>query len=1222
MQKTTLPSHKTMLASAMLLALSAPAMASQFSAMRTAETIQLRDTVPVRQASLSTQQADGWLIVLHAPPLSQQGDWPAQQRQQAAANIQQVQQDVMQLIARHDRDAVLHTTTEILAAGLVVSANAAAIEAASQSSQVAKVLPLFHAKPHAVDSAAAIGASQLVQAGTATGRDIRIAVLDSGIDYTHQLLGGDGTEQAYLDAISHQNEPAWPIGSVIGGFNFMEGHPNPIDTSGHGTPVAHAVLAAAPDAELYAFTVCDTVCPFAAQIGGIEAAMDPTGSGTLTNRADIINLSLGGQFGSTQTVSGTQYLLQRAADLGVLVVASAGNDGNVPFRIAGPSTTPNALSVGAMTHPTRLSQVLVDSSLMGADVVAELSAFNPAADFSFNSSNAPFTLIPDNLLACDPVDETLDLTDQAVLVFRGDCPFSQKVLNAQARGASLVVIANNLPGDPPFSAGGSNEGITIPSLMITLEDGIAIQSSILDGLQVDYSFRAEQRALSGAVANFSSRGPAMDGLLKPEITAPGEGIELAAMGTRDGVSRFSGTSFSAPLVSGAAALLREIHPERTAFEIKATLMNTADLEVSYRPRAQDENAPGAPVSLIGAGMINVEKAAASPVAAWVNDSRYQTRQAALAFGLQPMQRTTTLVKQVTLKNFDSHARSYQLQIAPRDANKPGADALSWDYPATVQVGPLQSVQFEVALTVNPGKLPEFGLFNMVRDPAAALDAIEFDGALLFQDPSTGHPHDLHLVYHIIPKASADMQIGTEITDQGPVLTLHNSGITELAPVASNLVVSRQSPLSSAQGINSISLHVEEDDWCSSGYSIYPSFHLAGNLNHLLQNHVGIDLDVTGDGFYDYSMMSLLVSRLGPDFASLPGVMVTFTTAFGQLSGQLGDLYHFSGQNTVTLQACLEDIGLGVQDIGSTINARFRTDSNGLSLGPLFGGQIADQVSARVRIQHAPSLSLTDGNGDSIGPLQPGERGYLQLEQVTAPGFVLIDSRGDAVVTADLTAALQAPRLQQQNFAIEENTPDGTWIGTLQADVDFRAAVAEFVLVQSSSNAISLARDGSLTVHNSAALDYEAGLRHIQLSVLVIDSLGQVSEAQPINIKVTNVPDEPPTVSASPSRASVAVGAASGTVLSSLQVEVREAYASLASVQTAHPLFTVQNQQLQLARSPLRADAGSHQVVITATDSSGLQGQTTVTVEVTRNSAGSAGWYSLLLLPLLWLRRRR
>ncbi|MCC5853747.1 MAG: S8 family serine peptidase [Alkalimonas sp.] len=1212
---------KTALASAILLALAVPASANQFNSLRHADHIHLRDTIPARQAMLSTEEADGWLIVLNASPVSQQLLLPDSEQQQAQQRLLQTQQDVMQLIKAHDPDAMLHTTTRILAAGLVVSASADAIEAASLSNQVDKVLPLFHAKPHAVDSAAAIGASQLVQAGTATGQGIRIAVLDSGIDYTHQLLGGAGTEQAYLDAVSHQNEPAWPIGSVIGGFNFMEGHPNPIDTNGHGTFVAHAALAAAPDAELYAYTVCDSTCPFAAQIGGIEAAMDPTGSGTLTNRADIINLSLGGEFGSTQTISGTQYLLQRAADLGVLVVASAGNDGNVPFRIAGPSTTPNALSVGAMTHPTLQSQVLVESSLMGESIAAEASSFNPAGDFEFTDSTAPLTLVPGNELACDAVDDNLDLTDQAVLVFRGDCTFTQKVVNAQTAGASLVVLANNVPGEAPFSAGGSHEAITIPSLMITLEDGIAIQNRLAEGLQVDYRFQAEQRALSGAVANFSSRGPAMDGLLKPEITAPGQAIEMAAAGTQDGVRRANGTSFSAPLVSGAAALLRELHPERTGFEIKATLMNTADLNVSYTPKALDENAAMAPVSLMGAGMVNVEKAAASPVAAWVHDSRYQTRQAALAFGLQPMQQTSTLVKQVTLKNFSQQARSYQLSMAPRDAAKPGAEALSWDYPASVQVGPLQSVQFEVALTVDPSQLPEFALFNMTRDPASALDAIEFDGALLFNDTSTAEEHDLHLVYHIIPKANSNMQIGSEITDDGTVFTLHNQGATAIAPVISNLVRSHQTELDTRHGIRSISLHVEEDDWCTSGYSIYPSFHLADGWNHMLQGHVGIDFDVTGDGFLDYTMMSLLATRLGPSYASFPGVAVTFTTPFAQLSGQVGDLYHFSGQSSVTLQACLEDIGLGVQDIGSSITARFRTDTNGMSLGPVFGGQIADHLITSVQILEAPEARLTNGSGDELASLQPGDTGYLQLDNLAAPGFVLIDAVGDAVATADLTAPMQAPRLPEQSFAIEENAPEGTLIGTLQAEVDFRAAIAEFVVLESSSNAIALSQDGRLTVQDSAALDYEAGLTSIQLSVLVVDSHGRVSPEQQVHLEVINVPDEQPIVTVTPAQTSVAAGAAPGTVLAEVQVEIREAYATLESLISAHPLFAISGNQLTLARMPSRNDAGNHQVVITATDSSGMQGQTTVNVEVTRRSGGSLGWFSLLLLPLLWLRRR-
>ncbi|MEV7281381.1 S8 family serine peptidase [Streptomyces sp. NPDC093111] len=83
-----------------------------------------------------------------------------------------------------------------------------------------------------------------------------------------------------------------------------------------------------------------------------------------------------------------------------------------------------------------------------------------------------------------------------------------------------------------------------------------------------------------STAYFSSRGPASDAAhtLKPEIAAPGVGISAAAAGGR-GVYAYqsmSGTSMATPHVAGAAAIVKQRHPDWTAQQIKAALVSSAD----------------------------------------------------------------------------------------------------------------------------------------------------------------------------------------------------------------------------------------------------------------------------------------------------------------------------------------------------------------------------------------------------------------------------------------------------------------------------------------------------------------------------------------------------------------------------------------------------------------------------------------------------------------------
>jgi hypothetical protein len=83
-------------------------------------------------------------------------------------------------------------------------------------------------------------------------------------------------------------------------------------------------------------------------------------------------------------------------------------------------------------------------------------------------------------LACTPLTPAnAALVKQKVaLIDRGGCAFTVKVKNAQTAGARAVLIADNAPGSPPFALAGADPTITIPSLRITLDDGVALKTAL------------------------------------------------------------------------------------------------------------------------------------------------------------------------------------------------------------------------------------------------------------------------------------------------------------------------------------------------------------------------------------------------------------------------------------------------------------------------------------------------------------------------------------------------------------------------------------------------------------------------------------------------------------------------------------------------------------------------------------------------------------------------
>jgi subtilisin family serine protease len=202
------------------------------------------------------------------------------------------------------------------------------------------------------------------------------------------------------------------------------------------------------------------------------------------------------------------------------------------------------------------------------------------------------------------------LAGKLVIVDRGDCFFSDKVRNIQDAGGVLAVIGLVDPGDPVAGVFGGGAPITIPSFMVSQVTADILRS----GSAVARFDPNNVISLAGSMASFSSRGPALDSHLKPEIGAPGI-LVSAVVGTGTGQAPVSGTSFAAPMVSGAAALVLQAHPalpgERLSpLEIKALLMNNADIQVLNKA-----GGALAPISRIGGGEVRVDRAVAAPAAA-------------------------------------------------------------------------------------------------------------------------------------------------------------------------------------------------------------------------------------------------------------------------------------------------------------------------------------------------------------------------------------------------------------------------------------------------------------------------------------------------------------------------------------------------------------------------------------------------------------------------------
>jgi uncharacterized protein (TIGR03437 family) len=304
-----------------------------------------------------------------------------------------------------------------------------------------------------------------------------------------------------------------------------------------------------------------------------------------------------------------------------MVVAAAGNEGDLslttdsgPVRntISSPATAPSAIATAASTNGhTFVSNI----RLPGAGVPAGLQSI--AALYGDGPKPSPPVTAPlRDVAALDGTGNACSafpagsLAGMVAMVLRtpNGCSFAVKVNNASAAGAAGVVILQAAGQGSPIYPGGL-AGTSIPAAMIGDSDGAALKAYVASnpGAQatLDTTVRPFDTTTFNTVATFSSRGPSISYLLKPEMAAVGTDMYMATqrfdpageMYDATGYTVADGTSFSTPTIAGAAALVKQKYPGFTPAQLKSAVVNSATQDVT-------ENGSTASVLSAGNGKLN------------------------------------------------------------------------------------------------------------------------------------------------------------------------------------------------------------------------------------------------------------------------------------------------------------------------------------------------------------------------------------------------------------------------------------------------------------------------------------------------------------------------------------------------------------------------------------------------------------------------------------------
>lgn len=463
------------------------------------------------------------------------------------------------------------------------------------------------------------------------GKGIRVAVIDGGIRPENPMFADDGfaapegamptddycstVDTTFCNnklIVARWSQPTFQV--------CPDEYMSPLGFGGHGTHVAGTAVGnkvsatfkeidvelsgVAPAAYLMAYKALYSKADCSGGSGSNIMLMEAL-EHAVNDGADVINNSWGGGAGGDPANSPYKTMFEAAEAAGVVVVSAAGNDGNSAKTIGCPACIESGITVANSTT----GRFFANSFNAGADDLLAIEANNNTITADISAPIiAAANLDADNFEGCTafPADS---FKDGIALISRGECNFSLKAEHALAAGAKAMVVYNSKAGSPISM---HMPDATLSSVMISKADGTAIIESLGEEATTGSISAEVQRIVSKSLADTinagSSRGPnGNENILKPDIAAPGTNI-LSAFSPDDGGDDFnmiSGTSMASPHVAGAAAMMRQLHPDWSANDIKTALTSTASMDGILD---DDAETPASPFAM-GAGRMDLDAAA-------------------------------------------------------------------------------------------------------------------------------------------------------------------------------------------------------------------------------------------------------------------------------------------------------------------------------------------------------------------------------------------------------------------------------------------------------------------------------------------------------------------------------------------------------------------------------------------------------------------------------------
>ena len=490
-----------------------------------------------------------------------------------------------------------------------------------------------------------------------TGKGVKIAVIDTGIDDNHQnfapldsskltaeSLTAEGIDAVLAQLNAFKLNPTVTAATlyhstkIAYAFNYADWNTNidhENDNQGdHGTHVAGIaaankvdgsdVVGVAPDAQLIIMKVFGA----SGQSGSTELLITAIEDALILG-ADVINMSVGAACGFSSGTDAVNAVYETVSECGVFLSVSAGNsatasDYNDSGTNANTTSNPDNATVSQPSTFINATSVASVNNVAYPDFFIEINGQKIKYIETVYDSTQSVDLIWKELggqtlqfAMVGNFGQTLEdfvnagVEGKVAVVSRGSNYFYEKYMLAVEAGAVAVIIYNNTDGEMGANLTSENGTVgDIPCIGVTQATGKLMQEAADAGKNTVYISDTQSSFATPdgwEMSYFSSWGVTPDLQLKPEITAPGGYIYST---TDDGTyGLMSGTSMAAPNVAGMAALVKqyvkEKYPEKTEEELHAFI--NAVLMSSATPLADPDGLFYSPRKQ-GSGLANVHNA--------------------------------------------------------------------------------------------------------------------------------------------------------------------------------------------------------------------------------------------------------------------------------------------------------------------------------------------------------------------------------------------------------------------------------------------------------------------------------------------------------------------------------------------------------------------------------------------------------------------------------------